>query len=126
MSSQEHETFLDFLIDRNYLTGQHAQTVRMLQNSRFFFGVLALREDIITIEQLEEVLTLQAKRNFKQKIGEIMLEKEYMSEEQVDRLLNMQESSADHQADLIRDVQLMDDEALDKALKEFEKYKSGS
>lgn len=114
-------TFLDFLIQKKYLKGPHVDTVLMLQKSRFFFGVLALREQYITIEQLEDVLTHQASGNNEQRIGQIMLDKGYMSGEQVDEVLGMQNASAENQAELIVDIGLMDPDKLDQALEEYHK-----
>lgn len=119
MTQEKQDNFLDFLIEKKYLKGQHAETVRMLQNSRFFFGVLALREDLITVEQLEEVLKTQASEGFSRKIGEIMLDLKYLSDEQVNRILNLQDSSPMHQAELVSDVGLMSDEDLERAMAEY-------
>ena len=119
LTQEKPDNFLDFLIEKQYLTGQHAETIRMLQNSRFFFGVLALREDLISVEQLEEVLRTQATEGYGRKIGEIMLDLEYISQEQVDRILNLQDSSPTHQAELVSDVGLMSDDDLKQALDEY-------
>ena len=119
MTQEKQDNFLDFLIEKKYLTGQHAETVRMLQNSRFFFGVLALREDLITVEQLEEVLRTQATEGFSRKIGEIMLDLKFLSDEQVNRILSLQDSSPMHQAELVSDVGLMSDEDLERAMDEY-------
>jgi len=101
LAENEQLSFLDFLIERQYLKGPHVDTVRMLQKSRFFFGVLSLRKEYITIDQLEDVLNHQATTNFERKVGEIMLEKGFMSREQVDEVLSMQNASAEHQAELV-------------------------
>lgn len=119
LTQEKADNFLDFLIEKQYLTGQHAETIRMLQNSRFFFGVLALREDLISVEQLEEVLRTQATEGYGRKIGEIMLDLKYISQEQVDRILNLQDSSPTHQAELVSDVGLMSDDDLKRALDEY-------
>ena len=121
LSGAEVPSFLDFLIQRKYLKGPHVETVRMLQQSRFFFGVLALREEYITIEQLEEVLTHQQSTNFEKKIGEIMRAKGFMSEDQIDGVLAKQDDSAENQAELIVDIGLMDPDKLDEALREYKR-----
>ena len=119
LTQEKPDNFLDFLIEKQYLTGQHAETIRMLQNSRFFFGVLALREDLITVEQLEDVLRTQATEGFGRKIGEIMLDLKYLNDDQVNRILNLQDSSPVHQAELVSDVGLMSDEDLERAMAEY-------
>ena len=124
LAENEQLSFLDFLIERQYLKGPHVDTVRMLQKSRFFFGVLSLRKEYITIDQLEDVLNHQATTNFERKVGEIMLEKGFMSREQVDEVLSMQNASAEHQAELVVDIGLMDADKLEQALKEYKKLLS--
>jgi hypothetical protein len=112
-------SFLDFLIERGYIEGQQAETVRMLQVSRFYFGVLALREQFITFDDLEAALSRQAEPGNTKKIGEIMLEMGLMTEEHIDRVLEMQNASAEHQAQLVMDVDLIPESLLRRALEEF-------
>jgi hypothetical protein len=113
------KSFLDFLIERGYLEGQQAETVRMLQVSRYYFGVLALREQFITFDDLEAALTRQAEEDNTKKIGEIMLEMGFMTEEHVNRVLELQNASAENQAQLVMDVDLIPESLLRRALEEF-------
>ncbi len=124
LTEPEKITFLDFLIQREYLKGPHVDTVRMLQKSRFFFGVLALREEYITVEQLEKALTHQASCGAEQRIGQIMLDRGFMTQAQVDEVLAMQNASAENQAELIVDIGLMDPDKLEQALEEYRKLVS--
>lgn len=61
------------------------------QSQERLFGVLALGMGIISKEQLEECLKLQKKQSDDwHMLGTIMLEKGYMTEEQIQQVLDAQ------------------------------------
>jgi hypothetical protein len=65
----------------------------MLDTRGLVIGELAVRESLITREQLEDVVRLQQKTGFSQPIGALMLEKKLLSKEQLDGLLKRQKQA---------------------------------
>ena len=123
LSIEGKANFLDFLVERGFIQGQHAETLQLLKQSRYFFGVLALRANYVTLEQLEEILKYQSATGTQMKIGEIMLKRKYMTQEQISKILDMQDTSSEYQADLILDVGFMTEDKLHEALIQYEDYK---
>jgi hypothetical protein len=56
-------------------------------------GELAVREKLITREQLDHVISLQERRGFRQPLGALMLEQKLLSHAQLDSLLRQQRHS---------------------------------
>lgn len=112
-------SFLDFVINSGYVSTRDADAVRVLQESRFFFGVIALREKLISIDQLERALAEQEKESPRRLIGEILVEMGYLSAGQVDQVLDKKKFAAEHQADLLVDTGMMSKGETSKALKEY-------
>lgn len=112
-------SFLDFVISGGYVSTRDADAVRVLQESRFFFGVIALREKLISIDQLERALAEQEKERPRRLIGEILVEMGYLSKGQVDQVLDKKKFAAEHQADLLVDTGMMSKGETSKALKEY-------
>ena len=64
----------------------------MLDTRGLVIGELAVRERLITREQLEYVIGLQERRGFAQPLGALMLEQKLLTHQQLDSLLRQQKS----------------------------------
>lgn len=62
----------------------------MLDTRGLVIGELAVRDKLISRDQLDDVVADQAKSNFMQPLGSLMLEKKLLSKEQLDSLLKRQ------------------------------------
>lgn len=118
----EKLSFIDFVINEGYLHGPNAEALKMLQESRFFFGVLALREQFITVEQLQEALAAQVGDCQGKLIGEIMVEKGYLTRNQVDVVLEQKNSCAENQAELLVDIGMMCRDVVEEALQKYSQF----
>lgn len=65
----------------------------MLDTRGLVIGELAVREKLITREQLDHVISLQERRGFSQPLGALMLEQKLLTHLQLDSLLRQQKSS---------------------------------
>ncbi len=65
----------------------------MLDTRGLVIGELAVREKLLTREQLDEVVRLQQKSGFAQPIGALMLDRKFLSKEQLDGLLKRQKQA---------------------------------
>jgi len=65
----------------------------MLDTRGLVIGELAVREKLITRDQLEDVVALQEKSKFSQPLGALMLEKKLLSKPQLDSLLRRQKQA---------------------------------
>ena len=73
----------------------------MLDTRGLVIGELAVREKLLTRDQLEDIVALQEKARFSQPLGALMLEKKYLSKAQLDSLLRRQkEAIADYERSL--------------------------
>jgi len=62
----------------------------MLDTRGLVIGELAVRDRLITRDQLDEVVDLQQKSNFSQPLGSLMLERKLLTHAQLDGLLQRQ------------------------------------
>jgi hypothetical protein len=65
----------------------------MLDTRGLVIGELAVRDRLISRDQLEDVVGLQAKGGFSQPLGSLMLERKLLSKEQLDALLKRQKEA---------------------------------
>ena len=65
----------------------------MLDTRGLVIGELAVREKLLTRDQLEEIVALQEKARFGQPLGALMLEKKFLSRAQLDSLLRRQKQA---------------------------------
>src|SRR5581483_12473196 len=65
----------------------------MLDTRGLVIGELAVRDRLITREQLEDVVAVQSKGGFSQPLGSLMLERKLLSKEQLDNLLKRQKEA---------------------------------
>jgi len=65
----------------------------MLDTRGLVIGELAVREKLISRDQLEDVVALQEKSKFSQPLGALMLEKKLLSKPQLDSLLRRQKQA---------------------------------
>lgn len=81
--------FANYLISTGKLTGKGlAEAYSNMEQKRVRLGVIAVSEKLMTIEQVEEVNQLQA--IYDKRFGDIAVEKGYLTDEQVGRLLVLQ------------------------------------
>jgi hypothetical protein len=73
----------------------------MLDTRGLVIGELAVREGLLTREQLQDVVGLQQKAGFSQPLGALMLERKLLSKAQLDSLLRRQKQViADYEKNL--------------------------
>jgi hypothetical protein len=65
----------------------------MLDTRGLVIGELAVRDRLITREQLEDVVALQSKGGFSQPLGSLMLERKLLTKDQLDNLLKRQKEA---------------------------------
>jgi hypothetical protein len=65
----------------------------MLDTRGLVIGELAVREQLLTREQLDDVVALQEKSKFSQPLGALMLERKLLSKAQLDSLLRRQKQA---------------------------------
>ena len=65
----------------------------MLDTRGLVIGELAVREKLISRDQLEDIVALQEKAKFSQPLGALMLEKKLLSKPQLDSLLRRQKQA---------------------------------
>ena len=65
----------------------------MLDTRGLVIGELAVREKLITREQLDHVISLQERRGFAQPLGALMLEQKLLTHPQLDGLLRRQKQT---------------------------------
>ena len=65
----------------------------MLDTRGLVIGELAVREKLLTRDQLEDIIALQEKSKFSQPLGALMLEKKLLTKHQLDSLLRRQKEA---------------------------------
>jgi len=112
--------FIDFLKRQGVIDDEKAASFDSIWRARFKFGIIALREGMIGSEQLFEVLEEQAlKPEEGPRIGELMQQKGFMSLEQVNEVLLLQEQKNDAPAEIFVDAGLLPAELVAQKLEEF-------
>lgn len=73
----------------------------MLDTRGLVIGELAVREKLLTRDQLDDIIAIQEKAKFGQPLGALMLEKKFLSKAQLDSLLRRQKQAiADYERSL--------------------------
>lgn len=112
--------FANYLVESGRLTEQNLKTVFSNQEKkRVRLGVIAVSEKLMTIEQVEEVNKLQTMCD--KRFGDIAIEKGYLNDEQISRLLQLQGNALLALIQSIVDDNLMSMETIDEALLNFQK-----
>jgi hypothetical protein len=119
-SESKHLGFLEFLRDHGKITRQQYDSLTAIQQSRHFFGVLALREGYISADDLEKALLEQNRKDNQERIGEIMKRMRLMSDIQIDTVLDQQQNSAVSIGQFLVDFDIMSQDQLDEELHVFE------
>jgi hypothetical protein len=65
----------------------------MLDTRGLVIGELAVREKLLSRDQLEDIIAIQERAKFSQPLGALMLEKKYLSKAQLDSLLRRQKQA---------------------------------
>ncbi|MFH1539988.1 MAG: hypothetical protein ABIH66_13625 [bacterium] len=114
--------FLEFLLSRKKIDEQQARLVQNVMESSTFFGVLALRDNLVTPEQLEKVI-LEQYHGKNKKIGEILVDEEILSNEEVEKILNKQSTARTSIGRILVDLEILHEEEVLEEQKAFEKSK---
>ena len=121
--TQETKTakrFIKFLKRQGVIDDQKAASFDNIWRSRFKFGIIALREGMVDSEQLFEVLEQQATEpHGAGRIGELMIDKSFMTPGQVKKVLEIQQQEQDAPAEILADTGLLPQEVIDQKLDEF-------
>ena len=82
----------NYMLEKGLLNkGQLTQAFQTQESKRAKLGVIAVSERLMTIAQAEQVNALQASMD--KRFGDIAIEKGYLSEMQLSRLLELQGNS---------------------------------
>ena len=90
-------TIGEICVEREYLTPQQVEDVLLAQEkSRILledtlYGKIAVRNDLVVDHQIEEALEIQRQDGYQRRIGQILVDRGYLSEQQVRAILRTQE-----------------------------------
>lgn len=113
--------FGQYLLEKGRITSQQLLDALECQKSVTApIGVLALERGLLTVEQIRQILQQQKKTN--QAFGEIAVGLGFLTQAQMDELLNAQEISHRAKlGEVLLSKQYITPEALEKELKEYNK-----
>ncbi|MEW5944646.1 MAG: hypothetical protein AB1742_00460 [bacterium] len=117
--------FLDFLESRKIITGDQKRLVENVMASSILFGVLALKENLVTPEQIERVILKQFNGSIK-KIGEILVEEGILTEEEVKKILKKQKSLSVPCDGIIIDLGVLEEKELADAREAHRRFLEGA
>ena len=81
--------FANYLVETGKLSEQNVEVILSTKEERRArLGVIAVAENVLTVEQAEEINQLQAL--YDKRFGDIAIDSGYLTKEQVERLLNLQ------------------------------------
>ena len=125
MTDERHKNsvgnFIDFLIERKSVTEQQAMALKSIHQQRLLFGMLACRMNMISVEQLHDVLIQQHENKINKRIGELFISKGLLSEDQVKEVLEYQkkEKQEDIPAELLMDIGILPTDIIEKEYSDF-------
>lgn len=115
--------FASYLVSTGKLTDKNLGEIYSSQEQkRVRLGVIAVSEKLMSIEQVEEVNQLQA--IYDKRFGDIAVEKGYLTEEQVSRLLVLQGNAFLAFMQAVTDSGVMSISDFNAALDEYQKVNS--
>ncbi len=110
----------NFLVEQGLITRtQLLEAYKIQEQSRAKLGVIAVAEKLMTIAQAEQVNTLQSTMD--KKFGDIAIEKGYLAENQVARLLELQGNTYLIFLQAVVDLGLLTMDKLEKAEEDYQK-----
>lgn len=81
--------FADYLLNKGKITAEDSEAIFQKQeSSRARLGVIAVSEQLLTIEQANEINNLQS--IYDRRFGQIAVDKGFLTDGQVDRLISLQ------------------------------------
>jgi hypothetical protein len=89
-ATQTQPTFVDFLIDRLELSERELPVPGDWADAGNTIGMLALRMNLLSIEQIDRILELQESEGNSRRFGEVAESLELLTHTQVARLLDVQ------------------------------------
>lgn len=114
-----HE-FIEFLVAECVIDSEKAENIKEIWRTRLRFGIIALREGFISPDDLFHVLQEQsANEDRSVKIGEILLSKNLMTAEQIEKALSIQASEDDIDVEIFAESGLLPYELIADKLREF-------
>lgn len=106
------DKFLEHLLSRNKINDSQARLVENILESSTFFGVLALRQNMVTPEQLEKVI-LEQYHGKNKRIGEMLVDEEILTRHEVDEILKIQAGARTSINKIIVDLDILSQEEID-------------
>lgn len=119
MSKKTAHDFVEFLVREGVIDSHRADAFKEIWSARLKFGIVAVREKFVSTDDLFEVLEEQMLSESNVKIGELFLEKNLLTPDQVDRVLELQKGDNIIDLDFFADTGLLPREVLEKKLAEY-------
>jgi len=115
--------FANYLVNTGMLKETDLDSIFATQDEkRARLGVIAISENLLTIDQVEEINQLQAV--YDKRFGDLAVEKGYLTDEQVSRLLFLQGNSFLTFIQSIIDLEILSMDQVNSALAEYQKENS--
>ena len=111
--------FEEFLIKKDLITDTELNIASNLMESKFFFGVLAVKEQYLELDGLVDLLEEQKTMKSHKKIGQIAVSKGLMNKEQVEKILSAQRESREFLGEILVDMGVLDSAELEKQLEAY-------
>ena len=111
--------FGEFLVKKGLITDTELDLASNLAVSKFFFGVLSVREKYLELDALVNLLEEQKTLKPHKKIGHIAVSKGLMNEEQVEKILAFQRESGEVLGKILVDMDVIDSGELKKQLEAY-------
>jgi len=111
--------FGEFLVKKGLITDTELDIALNLMKSKFFFGVLSVREEYLELDSLGNLLEEQKTIKPHKKIGHIAVSKGLMNEEQVEKILAIQRESRVFLGEVFVSMGAIDSGELEKQLEAY-------
>lgn len=114
---QQH--FLNYLVEQKKIShSQRALVQKEQRGARVKLGLIALAEKLMTSEQTEELNTLQ--RQTDRRFGDLAIEKGYLTEQQLERLLEKQGNPFLQLVQILTDNKMLSMEEIEQNLNTYQ------
>jgi len=111
--------FGEFLGKKGLITDTDLEIASNIIKSKFFFGVLSVREKYLELDALVNLLEEQKTIKPHKKIGQIAVSKGLMNQEQVEKILAIQRESRVFLGEVFVSMGIIDSRELEKQLEAY-------
>ncbi len=111
--------FGEFLVKKGLITDAELEIASNIIKSKFFFGVLSVREKYLELDALVNLLEEQKTIKPHKKIGQIAVSKGLMNQEQVEKILAIQRESRGFLGEVFASMGVIDSRELEKQLEAY-------